>query len=213
VTEHLQELLSAHLDGELTADETAAVHAHLADCDLCRAELERTRAVRSALRSAPAVDPPFGFYERLVRAPRRPRWMTAGSAAAVAAVWIVVLGFAVTPERTQAAPPVDAARASLLNSKRIEVSILPTAVDWSQLKNGLRRAIPGLPGRPWETTDTAGTKALVYESEGSTVMVVGDVSIDQLEQAAREVGDQSDRSPLDRLRDAAATVIDAFSLR
>jgi hypothetical protein len=54
---------------------------------------------------------------------------------------------------------------------------------------------------------------LVYETDGSTVMVVGDVSLDELEQTARAVGGRSDRSVLDHLRDAAASVLDAFSLR
>jgi anti-sigma factor RsiW len=212
LSEHLHELLSAHLDGELSADETAMVEAHLAECGACRTELAATSDVRTALRAAPAVDPPFGFYERLLRAPRRSRWAAVGAVGAVAAAWIVVLGFAVAPERARVAPPVEAARSSLVNTTRVEVSIAAVPVDWSQLKNGLRRPIPGLPGRPWESTDP-GPKALVYESDGSTVMVVGDVSLDELEQAARDVDGRSDRSVLDHLRGAAAAVLDAFSLR
>jgi anti-sigma factor RsiW len=211
-SDHLGELLSAHLDGELNADETTAVEAHLAECEVCRSELAATSDVRAALRAAPAVDPPFGFYERLLRAGRRPRWTAVGAVGAVAAAWIVVLGFAIAPERARVAPPVDSARASLTNTKRVEVSIVPAPVDWSQLKNGLRRPIAGLPGQPWESTDP-GPKALVYEADGTTVMVVGDVSTDQLEQTARDVGGRSDRSVLDHLRDAAASVLDAFSLR
>lgn len=211
MTEHLGELLSAHLDGELTAEETAAVEAHLAECDACRAELDATREVRTIVRAAPAIDPPFEFYERVVSSRRRPRWTAAASVAAVAAAWIAVVGFSVTPERAKVVPPVDAARASLVNTNRIEVSVLRAEVDWSQLRGGLRRPIQGLPGQPWESTDVAGAKALVYETDGSTVMVVGDVPVDQLEQAAREVGGRSSPSVVDHLRDAANSVVAAFN--
>ncbi|MEY2404751.1 MAG: putative zinc-finger [Acidimicrobiaceae bacterium] len=207
--EHLDELLSAHLDGELAAGERAAVEGHLAECETCRAELDATQAVRTAVRDAPPVDPPFGFYERLTATRRRRRWPAAASAVAVAAVSFAVLGVVAAPEHRSAAPPVESARASLLNTRRIEVSILPVEVDWSQLKNGLRRQIPGLPGRPWESTDPAGAKALVYETDGSTVMVVGDAPLDELEQAAREVS--TSPSVVDRLRDAAGAVVSAFN--
>jgi hypothetical protein len=73
--------------------------------------------VRDALRGAPAIDAPFGFYERLVRRPpsrpRRPWWTAAAPAVAVAAVWIAVLGFAVDPGRPAVTPPVDQIRATL----------------------------------------------------------------------------------------------------
>src|SRR3972149_6117974 len=38
--EPIQELLSAHIDGELAADELRAVDTHLAACPRCRAERE-----------------------------------------------------------------------------------------------------------------------------------------------------------------------------
>ena len=66
MTEHLGDLLSALLDGELGPDEESAVSAHVAGCPACAAELQAIGAVRRAVRSLPAVDPPFGFYERML---------------------------------------------------------------------------------------------------------------------------------------------------
>jgi len=59
-------LLSAHLDGELTDDEEARVQELLdADPD-ARAELAGLAAVRSRLRSLAEVDVPDGFFEGLL---------------------------------------------------------------------------------------------------------------------------------------------------
>ena len=41
--EHPEELLSAYLDGEITADERAYVDEHLTTCSRCRAELDEER--------------------------------------------------------------------------------------------------------------------------------------------------------------------------
>jgi hypothetical protein len=210
MTEHLGELLSAQLDGELTADEIESVNAHLAECDACRRELEALSEVRATVRAAPAVDPPFGFYERLVLR-RRPRWIAAASLGAVAAAWIVVLGFAVSPPVARVVPPVDQARATLANTNRIQVTVMRGDVDWSKLQGGLRKAVDRLPGTPWESTNTAGPKAIVFEDDSSVVLVVGNVPTGELEQAARRA--TTSRSVVDRLRDAAASVMDGFSLR
>jgi hypothetical protein len=106
---HLGDELSALLDGELTADERATVEAHLAGCDACMVELEATRVVRDRLRRAPPVDPPFGFYERMTRKKRR--WPVIASVAAVAAIWIAVVGFVFQSQPAKRTPPVDGARA------------------------------------------------------------------------------------------------------
>ncbi len=63
---HLDDLLSALLDGELGPAEESAATAHLTGCPACTAELEAIGTVRRAVRSLPAVDPPFGFYERML---------------------------------------------------------------------------------------------------------------------------------------------------
>jgi hypothetical protein len=101
--EHLDDVLSAYLDDELTVAERVEVEAHLAACAECRADLEAEREIRLLLRELPSVDPPFGFYERILRdgpgsseAPVRKRRIKFGLAniAATAAAWLLILGVA-----------------------------------------------------------------------------------------------------------------------
>jgi negative regulator of sigma E activity len=61
-----RELLDALLDGELDADEEREVRAWLADDPTGRAELDELTRVRAQLRELPAVDPPVGFFERML---------------------------------------------------------------------------------------------------------------------------------------------------
>ena len=65
--EHLGDLLSGLLDGELPADIEASARAHLAACPACTSEMEDVRTARSWLRALPPVEPPAGFYERVLR--------------------------------------------------------------------------------------------------------------------------------------------------
>lgn len=67
----LSELLSAYLDGELTAEEQAEVEAYLDRSAAAREELAGLDRARSLVRDLPAVDPPFGFYERAILDERR----------------------------------------------------------------------------------------------------------------------------------------------
>jgi anti-sigma factor RsiW len=82
---HAAEALSALLDGELDAEEAERVRAHLIECADCAAELDEVQVARERLRTAPMVDPPFGFYERLLGTRRRRRWAAASVVAAAAA--------------------------------------------------------------------------------------------------------------------------------
>jgi hypothetical protein len=142
--EHLGELLSAQLDGELTADEAAEVEAHLASCADCRTELEATAAVRTALRAAPAIDPPFGFYERMVRSrrwqPNAARTWRAGVAVlGIAAAWVVAISLIADPRATREAPPVDAVRSTLASPARPSATDDSGAIALPAQINGLRR--------------------------------------------------------------------------
>ncbi len=100
--EHPEELLSAYLDGEVTAAERAYVEEHLTTCARCRAEFDQERDVRAAVRSLPPVDPPFGFFERILRdgpadpaQPKKRRFKFGmANLVATAAAWILVLGVA-----------------------------------------------------------------------------------------------------------------------
>ncbi len=104
---HLGELLSAHLDGELTSGEQRRVAAHLEACDRCREELEELAAARTAVRSLPLLEvPPSALglpsADVVPLGRRKALWM--GAAAAAAALFILVAsllapaGTAVTPQ-------------------------------------------------------------------------------------------------------------------
>jgi anti-sigma factor RsiW len=87
---HLGDLLSGLVDGQLDPAATASARAHLDGCPRCRAELAATEGARRLVRALPPVEPPFGFYPRLLSrrgALRRGlAGLAAGAAAAAAAV-------------------------------------------------------------------------------------------------------------------------------
>jgi anti-sigma factor RsiW len=99
--QHLDDVLSAYLDDELAPSERVDVEAHLSTCAECRSDLEAEAEVRLLVRDLPAVDPPFGFYERILRdgpgvgrAPDKKRRLRFGlvNIAGAAAAWLLILG-------------------------------------------------------------------------------------------------------------------------
>ena len=130
MSSHPGDLLSALLDGELTPGEETGVRAHLDTCAECQRELRRIREARTIVRDLPAVDPPFGFYERMVR-PRH-RWARAGVAALVAGAAASVGIMAVAAPREATVSPhvaqlVDAHTASASTSGDPISEITPAA--------------------------------------------------------------------------------------
>jgi hypothetical protein len=80
VIAHVQDHLSAYLDGELPAPERAAVETHLRTCPECSRHLEELRAVDEAARELDVEAPP-GYFDSLparvrarLPAPRRGVW-------------------------------------------------------------------------------------------------------------------------------------------
>ena len=69
---HLGDTLSALLDGELPVHLADQARAHLAACPSCADELTEVSQARAWVRALPAVEPPFGFYERLLLDRREP---------------------------------------------------------------------------------------------------------------------------------------------
>lgn len=63
MSEHITELLSAYLDGELHGSRLAHAEAHLAECDACLAELESLQRLSDLLQQVPT--PEFTPPERL----------------------------------------------------------------------------------------------------------------------------------------------------
>ena len=114
---HLGDALSGLLDGELPPAAEAAARQHLAGCHDCAIEYQAVQKARTWVRNLPEVDPPFGFYERLLR-PESPvlrpvpwLWQTrrrTGIAAlgASAAAAVVLLGVA-SPSESPISPPVN----------------------------------------------------------------------------------------------------------
>ena len=116
---HPSELISAYLDGELTAGERLQLTDHLSGCGRCSAELEDLQRVRMAVRSLPVLELPPGVVpeaDRVVVPLRRQKGFWAGAAAAAIAAVIAVAAI-VTPE--PASPSIEdltsrfGARASL----------------------------------------------------------------------------------------------------
>ena len=105
MTDHLGDLLSALLDGELVPSQAEAARAHVASCTICTSELEAVVGARSWVRELPPVDPPFGLYERMLRS--RHRWTRAGLAAFTAGAAVSIGLVAVSSPRQQpVSPPV-----------------------------------------------------------------------------------------------------------
>ncbi len=130
-----EDVLSAYLDGELSAHERAAVERELAASPSWSAILREVREVRAAVRGLPVPEPPEDVFERVLREPvgvasgstrRRVlgpwRWAAGGAAAAA-----VVVAFAVpSPHRVTPSVPnqVDShvTRASLTQDPIMELA-------------------------------------------------------------------------------------------
>jgi len=76
MTEHVTTWMGAYHDGELRGLRLRQVEAHLAHCAMCRAELERLRALAALLQESPAAEnlmPPERFVAQVgLRLPLRP---------------------------------------------------------------------------------------------------------------------------------------------
>ena len=89
----LRELLSAYIDGEVSASETLRVEEHLAGCQECQDELASLRSTVGLLRRLPelAVPRSFALSEAPQRRPTPTIVWTARLATSVAAVLLVAL--------------------------------------------------------------------------------------------------------------------------
>jgi hypothetical protein len=110
VTEH-HELISAHLDGELSDTDGDHVRRAVAEDPSLARHAEELARVRQLVRDLPPVDPPFGVLERMVLDLRRfrpSRTMVSATwgAAAAAVVLVVALAPSVTPP--EVVPDVEA---------------------------------------------------------------------------------------------------------
>jgi anti-sigma factor RsiW len=106
---HLGELLSAHLDGELTLAEARLVAGHLEVCGICRAEFDDLTAARGAVRMLPALELPDSVVAAIPPSePRRSlasatQWVAVGAAVIALAVGSLSLLDGPEPEPVSAA--------------------------------------------------------------------------------------------------------------
>jgi hypothetical protein len=87
------ERVTGLVDGELDAEEAAAVSAHVEECSACRAQAGAERDLRSRLRALPVPEPPPGLEARLRSRVRRPAIAVALSRWALPLAAALVLGF------------------------------------------------------------------------------------------------------------------------
>lgn len=87
---HLGELLSAHLDGELTLGEARLVAGHLEVCGECRAEFDDLAAARAAVRMLPALEMPDSVAADIPLSQPRRHWAAAGQWVAVGAAAVAL---------------------------------------------------------------------------------------------------------------------------
>lgn len=83
---HLDDVVSALVDGQLAPAEEATARAHLAACRACAADVDATASVRALVRGLGPVDPlrPLLAVPPAPRLPARAAGMVAAAAAAVA---------------------------------------------------------------------------------------------------------------------------------
>ena len=101
MTSHIGDALSALVDGHLGPAEAASARAHVAECSDCAAELEAITASRSWLRDLPAVEPPRGFYDRMLARHRRRIPFGVAAIAAGAAASLMLASLTTPPHHVQ----------------------------------------------------------------------------------------------------------------
>lgn len=98
---HLDELLSAYLDGETDSSESRRVSDHLMGCLRCRRRLGGLQEARAAVRSLPLLQMPPDLVpvEDADRVPRRrPVWVGAAAVAVAALIAVASLAGGPDPE-------------------------------------------------------------------------------------------------------------------
>ncbi len=117
---HLGEMLSAHLDGELSLGEARLVAGHLEVCGACRAEFDDLAAARAAVRTLPALELPESVTDAIPPTERRFRIPAPQWAAVAAAVLALAVGSATLLD-TPAPEPISASDLGAVYVARVSV--------------------------------------------------------------------------------------------
>ena len=118
---HLGELLSAHLDGELSLGEARLVAGHLDVCGACRAEFDDLAASRAAVRTLPALELPESVVAAIPPTERRPSRVATPQWAAVAAALLALAIGSLTLLDDPAPEPISASDLGAVYVARVSV--------------------------------------------------------------------------------------------
>lgn len=202
------ELLSAMLDGAVTDDERATAEAWLERSPEARAEFESLAQVKAALGGMGEVEPPFGFYDRMLRQgtpepevtsavdrakgrSKMPRRLAGAAVAAVgAAAALVVIGGTddtVLPPIEEVASG-DAEDLRTIDGEQGPVQLLRQeagGVQWDELPEGLR--LDDGETEIWQdlTTDEGDERLIVFR--GGVVVTVFVSSVEDEDEAVDEL--------------------------
>jgi len=173
----LYELFDAYLDGELTPAERSSVDELLDGSPAARAELADIDRVRSLVRGLPAVDAPFGFYERIIVAPpaliarssRRTPGVVVASVGAMAAA--ILLFVAVTPTFERFTVPI-----SDMNERHVSLAASMSeahqpAMSEDQVTDSLNEQGSGGDFRRVDVVTTPGDVQMLYTDGESMISV------------------------------------------
>lgn len=187
--DHPDDLLSGHVDGELSPDVDAAVRAHLGGCSGCRSAEAELRAARALLRSLPEIDA-APMVEGFLARHRAVVRLGAGFVG-VAALALLALGLNAATHRPSVLPPVDALVAAHRSSAHADVA------DLDRMASASYPTPPGLIGSARrlsrdEVYDGTDLAAAVYRDGGVRLSVYqqpGRLDWDRLPQGVtRDVG-------------------------
>jgi hypothetical protein len=201
---HPEELLAGYVDGTLSGAERAAVDAHLASCDLCREEVELSRAAVAALAALEDEPVPFGvtgpvlaeagrrFERRRTLVWQRLQWAV-GLAAAAALVAVVAVSLGRGGDE----------------SLRAGGDAVVEAPAPAEGEAALGQALPGLERQRGVGYDDAGVRSLARSAvtaaeEGATDGAIAYAPPDEALACLREGG-----APLDEPGDVLVRLIEA----
>ena len=167
---HADELLSAHLDGELDPATDAWVESHLATCGTCRDAARALAETRSLVRSLPPVEA-RGVVERFLARHRRVIRTGAGFVG-VTAVMLGALALTAAVQQPEVVPDIDALTAAHMRAAHGQLDGMH-AVDAA---GGGYAAPPGLIGNRVRLSrhaiyDGSDITAVLYRDAGVSVSV------------------------------------------